>query len=51
LNADAADELYSEPGMRGVGLTIGGRANINAARLSAGIVVHAGSIAASAQSQ
>jgi hypothetical protein len=35
----------------GFGLTFGGRANINAARLSAGIVIHAGSIATRAHSK
>ena len=51
LNADEAGGPYSEPNKWGVGLTFGGRAHINAARLSAGIVIHAGSIAAPAHSK
>ena len=45
LNADEAGGPYLEPNKWGVGLTFGGRANINAERLSTGIVIHAGSIA------
>jgi len=51
LNAGEAGGPYFEPNKWGVGLTFGGRADINAARLSAGIVVHTGSIAAPAHSK
>jgi len=51
LNADEEGGPYFEPNKLRVDLTFGGRANINAARLSAGIAILMGSIAAPAHSK
>jgi hypothetical protein len=51
LNADEEGGPYFEPNKLRVDLTFGGRANINSARLSAGIAILMGSIAAPAHSK